>query len=549
MAYAQRSLATRDAGEIAPQFRAVAAKETFIGTPSECIAQIRALAAVAPIDPIIVRAQWPDMPADAVEAYLDDLGREIIPALGSGVGSPGRGRSADLPAQFGLGHLLQRRARQLPTTRISTGRLNGGSRAAQAASAPPGSRRVAAASTNATGTSPQHRRAGGPPRPPRAPPATASSTRSISGAPTFSPPTFSTSLSRSTKVSVPSGSRRTRSPVRNQPPSVNARRGRRRVAEVLRRTARRPAPRARAAPARRRPTSAPASSTTATPYSGAGRPMLPGRSVQSGAPQIGWETVSVMPNQPIAPTPPGPAPGGMRQLLPPAAERVRGRRRPVGERPHAERHHRRPGAPVPHGDVPEARRREPRLQHHRRAGPQAGQERVRQRVGVEQRQVHEVDVGRAQPLVRGADPAAPQAVGLGPHDRLGPGGGAGGVLDRRRPVRVGAARPAEVGRVAGRARRRRPASAAGHRRADVVGYEARRSRRHAGVPGVVGQLVAAAARVEADRHRRRPATTAVQAEQELRASCPAPGPPGRRRRARAACRPAASPRASASNPP
>jgi alkanesulfonate monooxygenase SsuD/methylene tetrahydromethanopterin reductase-like flavin-dependent oxidoreductase (luciferase family) len=81
MAYAQRSLTTRDAAEIAAQFRAVAARETFIGTPAECLAQIRVLAAVAPIDPIIVRVQWPDMPADAVEAYLDDLGREIIPAL------------------------------------------------------------------------------------------------------------------------------------------------------------------------------------------------------------------------------------------------------------------------------------------------------------------------------------------------------------------------------------------------------------------------------------------------------------------------------------
>ena len=81
LAYAANQLATRDAGELSREFRAVAAKETFIGTPDECIAQIRALAAIVPIDPILVRAQWPRMTSDQVVAYLDDLGRDIVPAV------------------------------------------------------------------------------------------------------------------------------------------------------------------------------------------------------------------------------------------------------------------------------------------------------------------------------------------------------------------------------------------------------------------------------------------------------------------------------------
>ena len=81
VAYAQRQLATRDAGELTSSFREVAAKETFIGTPDECIEQIRALAAIVPIDPILVRAQWPRMTSDQVVAYLDDLGRDIVPAV------------------------------------------------------------------------------------------------------------------------------------------------------------------------------------------------------------------------------------------------------------------------------------------------------------------------------------------------------------------------------------------------------------------------------------------------------------------------------------
>jgi alkanesulfonate monooxygenase SsuD/methylene tetrahydromethanopterin reductase-like flavin-dependent oxidoreductase (luciferase family) len=81
IAYAQRSLATRDEAEIAASFREVAAKEAFVGTPAQCVAQIAALARVLPIDPVIVRAQWPDMTADDVVAYLDDLGKDVIPAV------------------------------------------------------------------------------------------------------------------------------------------------------------------------------------------------------------------------------------------------------------------------------------------------------------------------------------------------------------------------------------------------------------------------------------------------------------------------------------
>ena len=81
LAYANRQLATRDAGELASEFREVARKETFIGTPNECVAQIAELAAVVPIDPILVRAQWPHMSSDQVVEYLDDLGRDIVPAV------------------------------------------------------------------------------------------------------------------------------------------------------------------------------------------------------------------------------------------------------------------------------------------------------------------------------------------------------------------------------------------------------------------------------------------------------------------------------------
>jgi alkanesulfonate monooxygenase SsuD/methylene tetrahydromethanopterin reductase-like flavin-dependent oxidoreductase (luciferase family) len=81
VAYAQRQLTTRDAGELSSSFREVAAKEAFIGTPDECIQQIRDLADRVPIDPILVRAQWPHLTGDEVVDYLDGLGRDIVPAV------------------------------------------------------------------------------------------------------------------------------------------------------------------------------------------------------------------------------------------------------------------------------------------------------------------------------------------------------------------------------------------------------------------------------------------------------------------------------------
>lgn len=81
LAYAQRDLSTRDARALREEFREVARKEAIIGTADECLAQLRDLAGRAPVDPVVVRAQWPDMSADEVVAYLDDLGREIVPGL------------------------------------------------------------------------------------------------------------------------------------------------------------------------------------------------------------------------------------------------------------------------------------------------------------------------------------------------------------------------------------------------------------------------------------------------------------------------------------
>jgi alkanesulfonate monooxygenase SsuD/methylene tetrahydromethanopterin reductase-like flavin-dependent oxidoreductase (luciferase family) len=81
VAYANRSHPTRDAAEMSTQFREVAAREAICGTPTECVEKLAQLAAVAPVDPVLVRAHWPDMTIDEVIEYLDDLGRWIVPQV------------------------------------------------------------------------------------------------------------------------------------------------------------------------------------------------------------------------------------------------------------------------------------------------------------------------------------------------------------------------------------------------------------------------------------------------------------------------------------
>lgn len=81
VAYANRAHPTRDAGELSTRFREAASQEAFCGTPDECVAKVARLAAAAPVDPILVRAHWPDMTIDEVIEYLDDLGRWIVPAV------------------------------------------------------------------------------------------------------------------------------------------------------------------------------------------------------------------------------------------------------------------------------------------------------------------------------------------------------------------------------------------------------------------------------------------------------------------------------------
>jgi alkanesulfonate monooxygenase SsuD/methylene tetrahydromethanopterin reductase-like flavin-dependent oxidoreductase (luciferase family) len=59
----------------------VLAKHWVLGSAEECAAQLRGIGSAVPVNPVITRANWPGMSADESVAYIDQLGRELIPLL------------------------------------------------------------------------------------------------------------------------------------------------------------------------------------------------------------------------------------------------------------------------------------------------------------------------------------------------------------------------------------------------------------------------------------------------------------------------------------
>lgn len=53
----------------------------IVGTPAAVRAQLRNLAQSLPVDPVIVRAQWPGMSVAEIEEYLAELGEEVVRPL------------------------------------------------------------------------------------------------------------------------------------------------------------------------------------------------------------------------------------------------------------------------------------------------------------------------------------------------------------------------------------------------------------------------------------------------------------------------------------
>jgi len=81
LTYANKGLDVMDREQLQNEFAQAVAGHAVLGTPDDVIAQLRTYVEKLPVDPILLRPQWPTMDGDETVAAIHRLGRDIVPAL------------------------------------------------------------------------------------------------------------------------------------------------------------------------------------------------------------------------------------------------------------------------------------------------------------------------------------------------------------------------------------------------------------------------------------------------------------------------------------
>jgi len=81
VSYAHRGMDLLSDDEVTQRFTDTVRSHVILGTPEQCRAQIRAIAARLPVGPLLFRPHWPGMDAAQAVAYLEEVGREIVGPL------------------------------------------------------------------------------------------------------------------------------------------------------------------------------------------------------------------------------------------------------------------------------------------------------------------------------------------------------------------------------------------------------------------------------------------------------------------------------------
>ncbi|MGK0477941.1 MAG: alkanesulfonate monooxygenase SsuD [Ilumatobacter sp.] len=81
LAYARKELDILDEDALGQNFYDEVKDSVAVGTAQEVIDHFAEVARELPIDPILVKPQWPQMPIDDVIDVLDTMGREVVPGL------------------------------------------------------------------------------------------------------------------------------------------------------------------------------------------------------------------------------------------------------------------------------------------------------------------------------------------------------------------------------------------------------------------------------------------------------------------------------------
>ncbi len=81
LTYAAKGLDVMKDTDLENEFAKAVSGHAVIGSPDEVIAQLTDLVTTLPVDPLLLRPQWPTMDGDETIAAIERLGREIVPAI------------------------------------------------------------------------------------------------------------------------------------------------------------------------------------------------------------------------------------------------------------------------------------------------------------------------------------------------------------------------------------------------------------------------------------------------------------------------------------
>ena len=81
LTYAAKGLDVMAGKDLENQFVESVSGHVVVGTPDDVIAQLPDLVTTLPVDPLLMRPQWPTMDADETIAAIARLGKEVVPAM------------------------------------------------------------------------------------------------------------------------------------------------------------------------------------------------------------------------------------------------------------------------------------------------------------------------------------------------------------------------------------------------------------------------------------------------------------------------------------
>ena len=81
LTYAAKGLDVMNASDLEHEFAKAVSGHAVVGSPDEVVGELTDYITALPVDPLLVRPQWPTMSADETIATLDRFGRDVVPAI------------------------------------------------------------------------------------------------------------------------------------------------------------------------------------------------------------------------------------------------------------------------------------------------------------------------------------------------------------------------------------------------------------------------------------------------------------------------------------